>query len=399
MVKLQICHMIPGFFPIAKGGAELFALNLCKSLALKGIRVQILTRNLNLAREEIVKGVLVNRFTNHLPYKIKYYGFGRFLRSNFIRILVAFVDILGATRTLLKIQRKNKYHLLHASFILPFGLIGLIVKKLFKIPLIITVHGPADFYEVPRLINPILRFVLKRADAVVAVSPKLFRDLKQRLGTLQVNLILNGIPLNSFKSTKKIMQLEKYGIRPDDFVILTAGRLVRRKNLKILIRTFPDIKKKIPNSKIILLGSGIEKENLKNLIEDLHLSSSIIMPGWVSEEEKVKIFKRADVFIQLSQIEGLSLALLESKAAGIPAIVIGSGESVDPVSPKITGLLIPPPITPEKILEKLLLLYQDTNLRIQIGKNVEKEANQHYSLQNMVENYKRLYLRVFKKYR
>ncbi|HUY01339.1 MAG TPA: hypothetical protein VMV49_17390, partial [Candidatus Deferrimicrobium sp.] len=124
VVSLRICHMIPGFFPIAKGGAEIFALNLCINLIKKGNEVYLITRNLNFPCEETIEGVLVRRFSNILPYKIKYYGFGEFVRSKYIRILVALFDLIGAIPTLLNLHRKKQLEVLHASFILPFGLLG-----------------------------------------------------------------------------------------------------------------------------------------------------------------------------------------------------------------------------------------------------------------------------------
>ncbi|MHA1650839.1 MAG: glycosyltransferase family 4 protein, partial [Candidatus Helarchaeota archaeon] len=314
MVSWRICYMIPGFFPIAKGGAEVFTLNLCKSLLKQGHRVIIVTRNLKLPSEAKIKGIYVKRFANILPYKIKYYGFGRFLRSKYIRMLVAGFDLIAVVPVLWNLHKKNKFHLIHASFIFPFGLAGLIFKNIFKLPLVITVHGPADFYEVPRFFNPILRFVLRRANAVAVVGEQLKKDLLKRLGYLPIKVVLNGIPIKPFELTERELQIENYSIYSRDFVILTAGRLVRRKNLDLLIRSIPKIQKKIAHSKLVILGSGIERKNLEKLIKDLQLESSIILPGWVSEEEKRKIFKRADIFLQLSYFEGLSLALLESKA-------------------------------------------------------------------------------------
>jgi glycosyltransferase involved in cell wall biosynthesis len=286
---------------------------------------------------------------------------------------------------------------MHASFILPCGLAGVLIKKVLKRPLIITVHGPADFYEVPKLLNPILRFVLKRADSVVAVSSKLKNDLVNRLHYHPIKVILNGIPLEPFKTTKREIQLHDYGISSNDFVILTAGRLVQRKNIKILIRVLPAILNKIPQCKCVILGSGIEKVNLRQLIEALHLESVVIMPGWVSEEEKIAVFKRADLFIQLSQVEGLSLALLESKAAGIPAITVASTSSLSLMDPEEGKLFIQPPITIEKLIETIEYIYNKPVLRQRIGAKVKQEADKLYSLERMVERYIRLYQEILHK--
>ena len=392
VVSLRICHMIPGFFPIAKGGAEIFALNLCINLIKKGNEVYLITRNLNFPCEETIEGVLVRRFSNILPYKIKYYGFGEFVRSKYIRILVALFDLIGAIPTLLNLHRKKQLEVLHASFILPFGLLGVIIRKLLKIPLVITVHGPADFYEVPHFFDPILRFVLKKADKVIVVSPKLKKDILRRLGKLSLKLICNGVSLDPYMDFGNVIQTSLYGISSKDFIILTAGRLVKRKNLHLLIQAMPKILEKIPTCKIILLGRGIEKGHLKNLIEKLQLTTKIIMPGWIAEERKVELFKRADIFIQLSQVEGLSLAFLESKAAGIPAVVVKTEDRQRKVnSDKNAGGLIDPPITIEKIVDNIIYLYQNFEVRQKMRIDVRSEAEKLYSLEKMVENYNQVF--------
>ncbi|MHA1265186.1 MAG: glycosyltransferase [Candidatus Helarchaeota archaeon] len=393
MRKLQICHMIPGFFPIAKGGAEIFARNLCQSLRARGHNVYLITRNLRLPKKERRQGIVIYRFKNILPYKLKYYGFGSFTKSKYLRIMVAIFDVWGALRTLIQLQKNHQFQIIHASFILPFGLVGLFVKKIFQIPLVITVHGPADFYEVPRLFNPVLRGVLKHASAIVAVSEKLKEDLTKRLKIGNIKVIRNGIPLKLFREAGRTLELPKYQTKETDFVILTAGRFVKRKNLDLLIRAFSIFTKKNKNCKLILLGSGVERDKMIKLIKILNKEAYVVTPGWVSEEEKARLFKRADVFIQLSEIEGLSLALLESKAAGTPAIVFGGKNTFNPVSHRKTGLVVQPPLTIEKVIENLELLYQNKELFNKIRRNINDEGI-NYSLEEMSNKYNQLYFEL-----
>lgn len=391
LVNLRICHMIPGFFPIAKGGAEIFVLSICKELKVRGHKVHILTRNLNLVLHDEIEGIKITRFKNPLPYTIKYHSFGRFLKSKYLRILVAALDVWGALRSFKKMHLQQRFHLLHASFILPLGLVGLVAKKLFNVPIVLTVHGPADFYEVPRILSPILRFVLEKSDGVAVVSSKLKYDLMKRFKNVPLNVILNGIALKPFNDTPKVGALRRYNIEPEDFVILTAGRFVKRKNFGVLIDSLPPILEKIPRCKLVILGSGIEKPFLEDSIARLKLNQNVIMPGWISEDEKIRIFKRADTFVQLSEIEGLSLALLESKAAGIPAIIFGEGSKLDPVVEGETGFFIPSPLTIDKIVQSITKLYNAPNKREMIGLNAMKEAKALYSLEKMTDKYLDLY--------
>ena len=383
--------MIPGFFPIAKGGAEVFALNLCKELKRRGHEVHILTRNLNLPKDESYAGIQIHRFWNLLPSQIKILGFGQYLKSKYLRMLVAFFDVIGGLLSLWKLQKRNDFHLLHASFIVPLGLIGLLIKKFFKIPLIITVHGPADFYEVPQVIYPFLRFILRRSSMTVAVSPQLKDALTKKLGALPLKVICNGIPFPASSSPQNRRTLGNGKIHPDDFVILTAGRLVRRKRVDLLVQAMPKLLEKIPGVKLIVLGGGIERTKITKLIEDLQLEPFVVMPGWVSEAEKNALFARADIFMQLSEREGLSLALLESKAAGVSAIIVGSSGLWEPIDQGVTGLLLEPPITVEKIVEQTVFLYQNPELRRKMGKTAQKEAQREYTLQKMVDDYVTIY--------
>ena len=62
---------------------------------------------------------------------------------------------------------------MHLHFPLPLGMSVLIVRALVKRPLVVTVHGNADVYELPRAMEPLTRAVLQRADVVVSVSEDL----------------------------------------------------------------------------------------------------------------------------------------------------------------------------------------------------------------------------------
>jgi glycosyltransferase involved in cell wall biosynthesis len=265
------------------------------------------------------------------------------------------------------------------------------MKKFFKIPLIVTVHGPADFYEVPKVVYPLLRFILRRSSITVVVSPRLKYDLTKNLGTLQLKVICNGIPFPASAAPQNWVRPEKSRIGPGDFVILMAGRLVRRKRVDLIVRALPKLLEKIPKIKLLILGGGIERAKIVKLIEELQLEHSVDMPGWVSEEEKNTLFSRADVFMQLSEREGLSLALLESKAAGVPAIVVGSQGSWEPINPGTTGLLLEPPATVDKIVDRTVFLYRNPELRKKMGEMAQVEAQREYTLQKMVDDYIRIY--------
>jgi glycosyltransferase involved in cell wall biosynthesis len=231
----------------------------------------------------------------------------------------------------------------------------------------------------------------------VAVSPRLGYALTKKLGALPLKVICNGIPFPASSSPQDRKNFGNGRIGSGDFVILTAGRLVRRKRVDLLVRALPKLLDEIPEIKLVVLGGGIERAKIAKLIEDLQLEPFVVMPGWVSEEKKNALFARADIFMQLSEREGLSLALLESKAAGVPAIIVGSQDSWWPINPGTTGFLLEPPITVDKIVEQTVFLYQNPELRRKMGETAQVEAQREYTLEKMVDNYVRIYDEVREK--
>jgi glycosyltransferase involved in cell wall biosynthesis len=384
----KVIHLIPGFLPITKGGAEYFALNLCKGLKKYSIIPIIVTRGYkNIPKSEILNGLMIKRFQNILPAKIKKFGLGINLKSKFLRMLVAIFDVVGELLVIFKLYHKYRVNLVHASFIVPSGLIGVILKKLLGIPVVITVHGPADYYTVPRFIRKFFPLILKNADKVIAVSDRLRRDIKKEMNIRNILTIKNGI--KNFENRNKITEtLSKYDIDKNihEPILIMTGRLVAIKRINLLIESLPILITKYPNIKLIILGEGIEKANLKQIIKKLKIAKNVIMPGWVSETLKWKLLGISDIFVHLSKEEGLSLSLLESQFAGLPAIIPESEFAREVIKEGYNGLFISTPLRVKKISEKIDQLFSDKKLFNKMKEN-SKENSKEFTLESMIENY------------
>jgi len=399
MIKSKrVIHLIPGFFPITGGGAEYFVLNLCKGLKKYQIESIIITRRYkNLKKKEIINGLTVRRFENYLPEKIKKLGIGINVKSKYLRMLVALGDLLGELIILFKICRKLKISLIHSSFIVPTGLIGIIIKKLLKIPLIITVHGPADFYNIPKLLRKTFRYILKRADKVICVSKRLEKDIKKELRIKNTNTILNGTPKvdYSYYRNKKILrkyELNKEINRP---IIIMTGRLIKSKRNDLLIKAIPRLSAKFPGVKVIILGEGRERQNLFKLAKKLGVEGNIIMPGWVSEEDKRDFLGISDIFVHLSTEEGMSLSLIESQFASLPVIVPNSRFANEIIKNGYNGLYLKEPIKIEDIVKKIEIIYSNKDIYEKFSRNSLSNSTR-FTLEKMVKNYYTEYKKIMR---
>jgi len=394
---LKIAHIIHTFPPAVYGGGEAFAYQLSKKLAEKGHEVHIVTRGFKgLAESEKLDGLFVHRYSNPAPERWKYHPIAKSKVPWYGKYLAIALDIPKSIQTIERIQKEFGLDILHASFILPAGFSGVLAKKSTNLPLVITVHGNADFYEVPWILRSVLGYTLRRGDEVVAVGDELRENLMKKFSDLKIQVIPNGIEINKFaQATQEREEARRqYKIGSEDPVVLSVCRLVERKNLDMLLTSVPQILKKLPTCKFLICGEGPEEEKLQRLASDLNLSSSVIFTGFISEAEKIRLYAASDVFIQLSSREGLSVSLLESKAAGIPAVVADFRGTREPVTDGESGIVIKGELSPAKVAETILTILINRELLRQMGNNAKKEAEAKYSIETMTNRYVTVYEKV-----
>jgi glycosyltransferase involved in cell wall biosynthesis len=162
------------------------------------------------------------------------------------------------------------------------------------------------------------------------------------------------------------------------FNILFIGRLEKRKNLVALIKAFEIFKNsskfQVPSSKLILAGKqGFGFEEINQAIQRSPFKGDIVLEGYVSEEEKEELYKKADLFVLPSFYEGFGFPVLEAMSHGMP--VVCSNISSLPEVAGSSALLVNPNST-EEIAKAIEQVYHDEDLRndiIEKGlKNVKK---------------------------
>ena len=220
----------------------------------------------------------------------------------------------------------SQYDLLSVHWGYPNGLIALWIKKIFKIPYIITFHG-SDIHTIPYKNKHIRRQILKvMSDAYtnIFVSNNLYIDAK-KLGYKDENYIIsyNGVDIDKFylMSDKEINNIKKLN-ELDGAIIGFVGSLNYVKRADKFIDIFKEIESKY-NKKItfLVIGDGPYMEQLKSSSNNLN----IVFMGNVETNKIVEYMNIMDIMILPSRNEGLPCVILEANACGTLVVASDNG--------------------------------------------------------------------------
>jgi len=144
--------------------------------------------------------------------------------------------------------------------------------------------------------------------------------------------------------------------------ILYVGRIRRYKSVDVIIRALPEILGKIPDAKLVIVGSGNNLQELNWLTLKLGIAGSVLFTGFVSVEEKIDWMRRSHVIVNPSPKEGWGLTNIEANACGTPAVASNADGLRDSVKDGETGLLFP--YGDHKMLaDRVIRILKDEELR------------------------------------
>ncbi len=144
--------------------------------------------------------------------------------------------------------------------------------------------------------------------------------------------------------------------------------------------------------KFIFAGNG-EIEKVKNLCKGKNIQDNIHLLGFISGEEKIKNFHKADIFILPSYNEGLPVSVLEAMAAGLSIITTPVGGIPEAVEDGVNGFLVEPG-NPEMLADRILKLLEDEELRERMGRKSLRIAKEKFDVNIIAEGLSKIYEKV-----
>jgi len=174
-------------------------------------------------------------------------------------------------------------------------------------------------------------------------------------------------------------------------LLIYTGRLGPEKNLEFLLQAFAGVVQAVENARLLLVGDGPLKEDLKELAKNLRITDSIQFAGLIPYNNMPGYLAMCDAFVTASVTEVHPLSVIEAMGAGLPVMGIHSPGVGDTVEDGVTGFLSTADLP--AFTAKLTRLCLQTQLRQKMGRTARKASNQ-YAIERttkiMLRHYERL---------
>lgn len=316
------------------------------------------------------------------------------------------VNPLNDTRALVelgRIARRFRPHLIH-THTAKAGFLGRTAGILALRPrpvLVHTFHGHVlEGYFGPaktRVYRDLERTLGRRSDRLIGVSSQTVDDLV-RLGVApreKFSVIPLGLDLGSFAGLERRSGglREQLGVPEDQMLLAFVGRIVPIKRVDLLLRAFAHAQDSGARSHLAIIGDGESRAHFERMAAEVGIGSAVSWLGY--RRDLPEIAAAADVAILSSDNEGTPVWLIESAAAGLPAIATDVGGTSDVVTPE-SGILVPP--DDEVALGRAIAkMAEDPEQRRAMGERARAHVLSRYSVQRLIDDIDALYTELLER--
>lgn len=241
-----------------------------------------------------------------------------------------------------QIAKELRLEIIHTHTEFGVGLLGVIVAKRLKVPVIHTYHTMYDEYlhyiAKGKLIRPthvkyLVRIFINRTNGVVCPSQRVVDTLNSYevnvpMRTIPTGIVIEGIRYSDTHN-QMIQSLRKQlGLTDNQLMFLSVSRLSYEKNIQAIIEQFPKLLKTYSNVRLIIVGKGPYGKSLRDLAQRLKIQEYVYFVGEIPHDQIKNYYRAANYFVCASTSETQGLTYAESIASGTQCIV-KSNEYVD----------------------------------------------------------------------
>lgn len=322
------------------------------------------------------------------------------------------------TRNHIKAIKELKLDIVHVHTPLQIGMLGNIVARKQKLPLVTTCHSDPNLFKDygwlksvfgltttvislfaphhsrrPHLANPLsidaqIRTYFNNFDLIITPSDKIDKHVK-KLGTTTHSVVVStGFDTSLLpKTNARVRRRKQLGLDEKDIVFISTSRHVKEKRLDFLLRSYALAAKDRPGYVLLMVGDGPELRRLKKLAATFNISGRIKFIGKLQRTELVATLQAADVLVNASLRETQGLVFNEAAAVGLPTIALEP--DINPIVVHNKTALIPGN-TMQEYAEAITALADHHKRRVSYGSNAQK-LTMKYSSHNQAKHLVRLY--------
>jgi glycosyltransferase involved in cell wall biosynthesis len=299
--------------------------------------------------------------------------------------------------TVLKLRRHlkdNNVSILHTHCQSP-DFYGKISALLSRTPLVFsTIHNVAGYHAIHESV------LHKLTTRYIAISEtvKRYGVSELKIPSEKIEVIYNAIDTQKFSSSAvdKRAKLKELGIPAGRKIVTTVGSCEERKGHHYLIEAAEQITRKMTDVHFLFVGDTAADPEFVNLMREMlgakKLQDRISFTG--TRTDIAEILSVTDIFVLPSLYEGLSIALLEAMASGLPVIATSVGSNPEVVANGINGFIVPPK-DPQLLAHKIEGLLADPAKAADMGSQGRRRVKEAFGIDRLVRQHEELYLKHF----
>ena len=330
------------FPPHMIGGLGKHVVELAPALLAQGCEVYVLTPRLNGGPnyERTEQGVSVNRIDVGEVANLGFISFNSEANEQ--------LELAGQALA----EQVGGFDLIHVHDWLTAAA-GIALKHRWLIPLVATIHATERGRGQGRLLGPqaerinTIEWNLSyEAWRVIACSQFMAAQVNAYFDTPwdKIDVVPNGVRIlpYPFDSDAQRQAFRRQYAEDDQPIAYYVGRIVYEKGLHILLDAWPKLLRTYDQARLVIAGSGPYLEELRDQARWLGINTSVIFTGFISDEERDKLYHMVDLAVFPSLYEPFGMVALEAMAAYCPIVVAATGGLIEVVRSHETGLLIQP---------------------------------------------------------
>ena len=353
-------------------------------------------------KSDMLGGIRIHRFRYFIPSSMQKLSYGPGIPANIRKSLFAAAQmpffILSQILLTKKVAKAMQPDIVHAHWGFPQGL----AARFTGLPYMVTLYGGEMFLARKFHMVRALDYIIRGSCATVTVTDvyvKLLRDfgVKGKVGILPL-----GVDTWTFRpNLPGAAAVKRKFCKDGELMVLCVGRLVEKKGINYLVEAFADVAKSVPNSRLVIVGSGPMDSYLKDLARKLGIHSKVSFCGEISHKDLPKYYCAADLFVLPSIIdkhgdrEGQGVVYLEAMASKVPVIGTNTGGIPDVITSRDVGLLVPEKNS-RALAAAIIKLLQNRKLRERMGEKAYEHALRRFSWRHIAEEYVKMYRKCIK---